>query len=63
LFSDRSFIIVGECFSLPALMHTAVALYQGDDYSEMVFPIVLVIIAELVIKNVMRIEVYTYGCL
>jgi hypothetical protein len=49
LFSDRSFIIVGErCLS--ALMYTVVVLYHGDGYSEMVFRIVLVIVAELVIK-------------
>jgi hypothetical protein len=41
-------------------MYTAVALYHGDDYSEMLFRIVLDIIAELVIKNVMRMEVYEY---
>jgi hypothetical protein len=41
-------------------VYTAVALYHGGDYSEMVFRIVLVIIAELVIKNVMRMEVYEY---
>jgi hypothetical protein len=45
---------------LSALMYTAVVLYHGDDYSEMVFRIVLVIIAELVIKNVMLMEVYGY---
>ena len=45
---------------LSALMYTAVALYHGDDYPEMVFRMVLDIIAELVIKNVMRVEVYEY---
>jgi hypothetical protein len=43
---------------LSALMYTTVTLYHGDDYSEMVFRILLVIIAELVIRNVMRMEVY-----
>ena len=31
LFSDQSFIIVGECF-LSALMYTVVVLYHSDDY-------------------------------
>ena len=31
LFSDRSFIIVGECF-LWVLMYTVVVLYHNDDY-------------------------------
>jgi len=53
------FIIVGECF-LSSLMYTAVAFYHGDDYSELVFRILLVVIAELVIKNVIRMEVYEY---
>jgi hypothetical protein len=43
-----------------ALMYTAVALYHGNDYSEIVFRVVLVIIAELVIKNVMLMEVCEY---
>jgi len=45
---------------LSALMYTAVALYHGNDYSEMMFRIVLVIIVELVIKNVMLMEVCEY---
>lgn len=47
-------------FFLSALMNTTVTLYRGDDYSEVVFRIHLDIIAELVIKNVMRMEVYEY---
>jgi hypothetical protein len=31
LFSDQSFIIVGECF-LWVLMYTVVVLYHNDDY-------------------------------
>jgi hypothetical protein len=41
-------------------MYTAVALYHGDAYSEILFRIVLDIIAELVIKNLLRMEVYEY---
>ena len=31
LFSDRTFIVVGECF-LSALIYTVVVWYHGDDY-------------------------------
>jgi len=41
-------------------MYTAVALYHGNDYSEMMFRIVLVIIVELVIKNIMHVNMYEY---
>jgi hypothetical protein len=42
-------------------MYTVSVLYDGDDYSEMkIFRILLVIIAELVMKNVMSMEMYEY---
>ena len=42
-------------------MYTIVVLYQGDDYTEMVSVcIVLVIIVELVIKNIMHMNMYEY---
>ena len=53
LFCGRSFVIVGECF-LSALMYTAVVLYHGDDYYEMVFRKDLLIILELGIKTITR---------
>jgi hypothetical protein len=58
LFSDRSFINV-SAFFLSALMYTVV-LYHSEGNSEVMFHKVLVIIAKLVIKNVMCMDVNGY---